>query len=103
MNDPLISKRLGEYRAQIDAIDDDILALLAKRLDCSMRISKEKHRLALPIPQPERYQRTRSKWQDSAQCHGIREDFALEIYELLHEESSRVQAQGDDAAKSKAP
>lgn len=95
MHDNLTSKQLESLRAEIDRVDDAILTLLAERLTISRRICEEKHRRALPINQPQRYRRSVARWQELATAKGLCPDFAADVYELLHGESSRIQRQPD--------
>ncbi len=49
-----IEKRLREFRDQIDKIDDDILALLNKRIECASAIGQIKSEIDSPAYKPER-------------------------------------------------
>lgn len=49
-----IEKLLREYRNQIDKIDDDILSLLNKRIECAHGIGKIKSESNVPAYRPER-------------------------------------------------
>lgn len=93
MPDDPTSPILADCRAKIDGIDDAILELIAERFDWARQIRLEKQRLALAIEQPERYQRLVSKWRAEAAKLGLREDFATELFQLMHRESTRIQAQ----------
>lgn len=86
------AEKLATYRQKIDAIDGEIVALIAQRFDWARLIRQEKAQLALAITQPLRYEQLVAKWRDEAIKHGLSEDFAAELFQLLHAESTRIQA-----------
>ena len=45
---------IGELRTRIDAIDEQLVALLDMRATCAIEIGRIKRREALPVYQPER-------------------------------------------------
>lgn len=47
-------KEVAELRARIDELDDEILGLVARRVQAALRIAELKRKLGLPIYDPER-------------------------------------------------
>jgi len=77
-------KELNWLRAEIDELDERLWDTIAARMDVSRRIGewKKAHHVA-PL-QPERYKEIVDRIKDKG-------DFALRIWEIIHEESLRQQ------------
>ncbi|MCH5334742.1 MAG: bifunctional 3-deoxy-7-phosphoheptulonate synthase/chorismate mutase type II [Alistipes sp.] len=82
---------ITEMRAEIDSLDDELLALLSRRMEVSGRIGEYKRRHGIKILQPERYDELLS----SRSAHGLKlgldVKFVREILRIIHEESIRRQ------------
>ena len=82
---------LNALRQQIDETDDELWALLSKRMDISRRIGEYKRRRSIPVLQQARYDellRRRVQW---AAEHGIQPQAAKQIMDIIHEQSVLAQ------------
>ena len=83
--------QLELLRREIDGIDNDIIALLAKRMDCVRDIGKWKRSHNISIFQPERWQQVVHERMTASKRMHLGEAFAREIFEHIHEEALKVQ------------
>lgn len=86
MTDTLI-----ELRADIDAIDRELIALLAKRFAVVHRVAAVKKREGLPAVLPERIAVVKRQARALAQDAGLSPDFAESLYHLIIEEACRLE------------
>lgn len=82
---------LAQMRAEIHAIDSEIIALLGRRMDVARRIGDYKRAEGLPVVQSERYSQLISQRTAQAAALNIDEDFIRGILAAIHEESVRLQ------------
>ena len=82
---------LADCRAQIDAIDQQLLQLLQRRMDIARDIATVKRQLDLPLYQPQRWQTLLDHHRAAAQAIGLDPDFATRLFNLIHSESLRTQ------------
>ena len=82
-------KELNWFRAEIDELDDRLWGTIAARMEVSRRIGEWKKAHGVAPLQPERYQQIVERLRDTD--YGLPEDFILKIWELIHEQSLRVQ------------
>ncbi len=82
---------LLEARAEIDRIDNELLALLSQRMDISRRIGAYKRLHGIPVLQPQRYDELLSTRALLADSLGMSPEFIREILQAIHEESVRQQ------------
>lgn len=83
--------KLSQFRSMIDEVDDELLNVLKKRMTIIEQIGEYKKEHDLIIFQLERWQeilKSRPQW---AEKLGIPRAYAEKIYQLLHEESIRIQ------------
>ena len=78
-------------RNQIDDIDDELLSLLARRMEISRQIGEYKKSHNISALQAERYYEILGKRVGNAKSSGMSEDFICKIYETIHQESLRQQ------------
>ena len=86
-----LSSELTALRQQMDETDDELWALLGKRMDISRRIGEYKRQHNMPIFQQTRYSELlerRMKW---ALEHGIQPEAAKQIMDIIHEQSVLTQ------------
>ncbi len=93
--------RLATLRADIDAIDSELVALLARRMDVSRRIGDFKRQLSVPVLQPERFDALMAQRKADAARAGMSADFMERIMAAIHAESVRQQLGDDPAAPRK--
>ena len=90
---PVPTESLAQLRRQIDQLDNDLVEILAKRMNISREIGKYKKNHNMPIVQPGRYgdiMHTRVK---TAAAAGVDEEFMSKILSTIHEESVRLQVE----------
>ena len=90
---PVPTENLVHLRRQIDQLDNDLVEILAKRMNISREIGKYKKNHNMPIVQPGRYgdiMHTRVK---TAAAAGVDEEFMSKILSTIHEESVRLQVE----------
>ena len=85
------TESLTELRQQIDQIDEDLLAILAKRMRVSKEIGQYKKEHNMSILQTGRYDEILAKRISQATEMGIGAEFMKEVLEAIHEESIRQQ------------
>jgi chorismate mutase len=89
-------------RKQIDGIDSDVIALLAKRMECAKQIGTWKRDLDISLFQPERWEHIlRDRTRSGVRRH-LSESFVRNLFEHIHEEALSVQGRVP-AAKSSSP
>jgi chorismate mutase len=90
--EPRANSELSWLRAEIDELDEQLWDTIAARMDVSRRIGewKKAHHVA-PL-QPERYQTIVERINELTNERGLSTDFALRIWEIIHEESLRQQS-----------
>ncbi|MDE5637780.1 MAG: bifunctional 3-deoxy-7-phosphoheptulonate synthase/chorismate mutase type II [Alistipes sp.] len=88
---PEASSSLAESRAEIDHIDNELLALLARRMKISRAIGSYKREHGMPILQPQRYEELLRTRAAQSERLGMSSEFICEILRAIHEESVRQQ------------
>lgn len=86
---------LDIYREEIDRIDDEIVSLLARRMDVADRIGRLKQREGMPVVQPSRYNALMARRAEEGRRLGLSPDFLRKVFGAIHEESVRVQVSLD--------
>ena len=81
---------LNWLRAEIDELDEHLWDTIAARMEVSQRIGAWKKAHGVAPLQPERYQMIVEKIKDRS-ADRTQTDFALRLYDLIHEESLRQQ------------
>lgn len=81
------SAELATLRQQMDETDDELWALLSKRMDISRRIGEYKRRHGMPILQQARYDELLSRRIQWAAKHGIAPEAVKQIMDVIHEQS----------------
>ena len=84
---------LDEMRAQIDRLDSSLIHLLAERMAVSSKIGAYKKAHNLTIVQARRYDEILKRNFEHGTSHGMTPQFIKAIFEAIHEESIRRQAE----------
>ena len=84
-------KKLNQIRARIDKIDAGIIELLSKRLVETAEIGALKRDLNKPIVDEKREQILHDHLLRLSREHGVDESFILKVWELILQESYRIQ------------
>lgn len=82
---------LAALRSEIDAIDDELMQLLARRMEVARRIGCFKHTHGMPILQPGRYGELLERRTEQAIPLSLDPAFVSRFLSALHEESVRQQ------------
>ena len=82
---------LRVFREEIDAIDDELVALLARRMSVAREIGKLKSREGIPVVQQERYGLLMDRRVNEGSRLGLSAGFMKDILGSIHEESVRQQ------------
>ncbi|MDR0413509.1 MAG: bifunctional 3-deoxy-7-phosphoheptulonate synthase/chorismate mutase type II [Dysgonamonadaceae bacterium] len=85
------TENLTELRQQIDRIDHELLAILAKRMRVSREIGQYKKEHNMPVLQTGRYDEILDRRVNGAREMGMDGAFMKTILEAIHEESIRQQ------------
>ena len=84
-------EQLEYLRQQLDSLDDEIIDLLAKRMELSEQIATVKRACNMTAYQPGRWREIVETRGARAQAHLLSKDFIVELYEKIHHESIRKQ------------
>ena len=85
------TESLDELRRKIDNIDDQLLELLAKRMEVSREIGAYKREHKLPVVQTARYKDLMERRVSDGEKLALSPDFVRHLLGLIHEESVRQQ------------
>ncbi|MCD1600407.1 bifunctional chorismate mutase/prephenate dehydrogenase [Rheinheimera aquimaris] len=85
---------LAPLREQIDSIDSQLVALLAKRAKVTAQVGKIKQQYALPVYVPEREQALLSARRSQAESLGVSADLAEDVLRRIMRESYQTQESG---------
>ena len=92
VNGHLKDTELNWFRAEIDELDEQLWSTIAARMDVSRRIGEWKKAHGVAPLQPERYQQIIERIQKTDRyADRIQTDFAIRLYDLIHEESLKQQ------------
>lgn len=90
-NTPVMPGSLTELRTRIDALDAELLDILAKRMEVSREIGHYKRSRNMPVVQSERFGDLLASRIKSASAMGMSDEFVRNIFSAIHEESVRMQ------------
>jgi 4-amino-4-deoxychorismate mutase len=82
---------LDDFRREIDAIDDEILALLGKRFAVVRRVADYKAPRGIPAIIPERIEAVREGCARRGARLGLDPDFLRVLYSLIIDEACRLE------------
>ena len=80
-------KKLSNYRAKIDMIDNDLVEILGKRMILSDKIGKLKKDKNVAVLQSKRWNEILGKMILEGKDYGLSEEFVLKIFKAIHQES----------------
>lgn len=87
------TENLRQLREQIDRCDDELLEVLANRMQIARDIGQYKLEHGMPVVQSERYADLMQKRVETAVGLNLSSDFIRHILAVIHEESVRLQVQ----------
>ena len=85
---------LENIRKRIDKIDKQILEILSKRFALVEKINLIKKKKKVPVFDPSREQKLYQKIAKNSLDLGLSKDFTKKLFNLILEESKRLQANG---------
>ena len=80
-------KSLDNWRKQIDALDEALLSLLAKRMDIVRKIGAHKKQNGLPARDQKRWNTLLAKLLSIAKDNGINPNLVKKIWNAIHEQA----------------
>jgi chorismate mutase-like protein len=96
------AENLGSLRAHLDALDQVLLDTVRDRIRCCVRIAEVKRRHSVPMMQPQRIAIVQRRAEAYASEHGIHADFLQRLYDLIIDETCRIEdlvITGDGSAR----
>ncbi|MFG3407801.1 chorismate mutase family protein [Streptomyces sp. NPDC048142] len=96
---PASEATIEDLRAQLDAIDERLLQELRARIELCVEIGHFKREHHVPMMQPHRIGIVQERAARFGDQHGISQEFLRRLYELIIEETCRVEdlVMGDPA------
>lgn len=82
---------LDSLRKEIDQTDDQLIALLGRRMKIAQKIAHSKKQHELDSLQPERWKKVQYNNKSLAHKYELNSQFVHQLYELIHRESLQVQ------------
>jgi len=83
--------RMQKLRHTVDEIDDDLVDLLARRMEIVRAMGDLKRRYQVSTLQPTRWKEILASRLAAARKKGLHEEFVSQVYEIIHEEAIQVQ------------
>lgn len=87
----MTNDELEELRGKIDSVDDNLLELLARRMEISREIGEYKRKHRIPVLQMERYNDLMDRRVEEGKEMGLTPEFVRHLLALIHEESVKIQ------------
>ncbi|MGX1541815.1 HemK family protein methyltransferase [Streptomyces adustus] len=94
---------LAQLRAELDGIDVRLLDTLRTRIECCVRIAEHKREHAVPMMQPHRIGVVQERAARYGAEHGVDQTFLRRLYDLVIEETCRVEDLVIDGQPAAAP
>ncbi len=86
-----IPKALASFREQIDALDDQIVALLAERLEICRKVGHCKADRGIAVLQPDRVAQVKERNAGRGEAAGLRPSFTMALYSLIIDEACALE------------
>ena len=93
VNDSLLIADLQEVRSKIDLVPEEIVNLLANRMDLVDLIAEIKKQHNIAILQPNRWAQIVQNRRLQGEKLNVNDDFVLRLFQLLHSESIKKQSE----------
>lgn len=87
------NKSLEDWRKQIDAFDEELLHVLAKRINIVRKIGKLKKAHGISLLDEKRWQTVLESQFSKAELLNLSEDFIKKLYNLIHEYSLEIESE----------
>lgn len=82
---------LTSLRSELDKIDAELLDVLRERIEVCVRIARYKSDHDMPMMQPQRIEVVQQRAAHYGEQHGIDTDFLRKLYDIIIEETCRVE------------
>lgn len=82
---------LAPLRAEIDAIDAELVALLGRRFGVVRRVAAVKHRHGIPAVLPERIEAVKRQAAARGEAVGLDPGFVAGLYQMIIDEACRTE------------
>jgi chorismate mutase-like protein len=82
---------ISQYRDELDRLDDQLLSVLAQRLNICREIGLVKLAAKMSVDQPDRVKYVKERAATVAEQLGVDSQFAVQIYDLIIEETCRIE------------
>ncbi len=92
---------LNELRSQIDVMDDQLLEILAQRMNIVRTIGKYKKENKITAVQISRWDEIVQQSIEKGMCKGLSEEFIIQLFKSIHQESINTQTQVMNSEHSK--
>jgi chorismate mutase len=91
---------LEEFRRRLDALDERLLDVLARRFDVCREVAAHKAEAKIPMMQPARVVEVKRRAVEAGRSKGLAEAFVTALYELVIAEACRIEDEilGDPGA-----
>jgi chorismate mutase-like protein len=83
--------KLSKYRTELNAIDEEIVALLGQRFAICRNVAKHKKEQHIPVMQHGRVNEVKDRCANLAVNQNINPDFVRELYRLIIDEACRIE------------
>lgn len=83
--------KLGSWRRRIDTLDDQLLHILAERIDTVRKIGKFKKTHKIKPLDEKRWQEVLGSKLSKAKVLSLSRDFIKKLYDLIHEYSLEIE------------
>jgi len=93
-DDAAFQARMKELRLEVDLIDSHFIELLWKRMKIASEIGELKRKHNISPLQPHRWEDIVASRLDSGKKKELSEEFIFQLFEVIHEEAIRHQAEG---------
>ncbi len=84
-------QHINALRKDIDTIDQQILELLSERMETAKKIAFHKMKENISLFQPGRWEEVLESRIDAGMALNLADQFVMRLYQLIHEESLRIQ------------
>jgi len=88
-----VTDPLAPLRREIDAIDDQLVTLLASRLEVAHRVAAKKRELGIPVIIPERITAVIERCAALGAAAGLDPDYLRRVYHIIVDETCRVETE----------
>ena len=92
-----MSKELEEFRRQIDALDIELIDVLARRIDVVRKVGQLKAGTDISVVQPARAQAVKNRAAEMGAEKGLDDTFVRELYDLMIDHAHELEHDISDA------